>query len=926
MKFERFLALEASAGSGKTFALSVRYVALILMGAKISEILAITFTNKAASEMKTRIIDTFLNLEFKENELKEICAQLDKTRDEVLNLRNEKKAEFLQSELKIRTFDSFFATIVRSFSLNLGLMSDFEINENELDANAKFTQLLSENELENLAKYILNTQNQKGFFEDLEFLYENAYATPSDNAPFPANELKIANEIYQNFKNFALNLSENKNYQKNFVIENLDKDSLKELIEKPIICDFPNKQYFEKALENSEFLSKRQNLLDALNAYANALEKYKLAHLMHFLSIFKAAKNAVIKEQNHLSFGDVAKKAHELLSQNELKDMIYFRLDGFVAHLLIDEFQDTSVLQYQILKPLIAEIVAGQGTREFKSFFYVGDKKQSIYRFRHGKKELFDQLQRDFPQIKCDNLPFNYRSGENLVEFVNKNFLKIYPQNYYKEQKAIKDGGFVKIVEVNDPQSSKEDDETKSEKVFNNTYNALLEQLNFLKANGVSEDEICILCWANKDNDNIVERLRNDGFNAYTQSNIILKNKGIVCALLSYAKYCIFGDEFYIELVKSLLGIEFKKKCLNLNANPAKILHDLAIDLGLDLSDAALIQLLQLAAQKENLLEILFDEPSETLANAKNLGICVMTVHKSKGLEFKHLIVIDTLLVKPVSDADKILLEYDVNNAAWEIHAKCDIRKNTQEAKYGEFLEKIEKLDGDEHKNKLYVALTRAKSSLFIIKRKIKETLALKSYFKDFECGECGEFKNANESDKEQEIYTQTELLPFKEIPRQKTEPTKIEQNTEEIAIGNAFHNFMEQLNLNNEGNFESVKTQISHSFHHILSKNQLNDVFSRVKNLLANAEFKALLSGKKLLKEQNIAYENERKTLDLLAINDNEAVIIDYKTGERDKEGHEKQVKFYKNAIQNINATKRPNTRAFIVYALQNEIKMREV
>lgn len=910
MKFERFLALEASAGSGKTFALSVRYVALILMGAKISEILAITFTNKAASEMKTRIIDTFLNLEFKENELKEICAQLDKTRDEVLNLRNEKKAEFLQSELKIRTFDSFFATIVRSFSLNLGLMSDFEINENELDANAKFTQLLSENELENLAKYILNTQNQKGFFEDLEFLYENAYATPSDNAPFPANELKIANEIYQNFKNFALNLSENKNYQKNFVIENLDKDSLKELIEKPIICDFPNKQYFEKALENSEFLSKRQNLLDALNAYANALEKYKLAHLMHFLSIFKAAKNAVIKEQNHLSFGDVAKKAHELLSQNELKDMIYFRLDGFVAHLLIDEFQDTSVLQYQILKPLIAEIVAGQGTREFKSFFYVGDKKQSIYRFRHGKKELFNVLLSEFKQIKRAVLDTNYRSKRVLVDFVNSQFQGFYED--YTAQKSVKDGGFVSVLRI---------DESGEKDIFEENFKLICEQIEFLKEKGAKEDEICILCWKNEDADNIVEALKSRNINAYTQSNIILKNKGIVCALLSYAKYCIFGDEFYIELVKSLLGIEFKKKCLNLNANPAKILHDLAIDLGLDLSDAALIQLLQLAAQKENLLEILFDEPKQNLENDENLGISVMTVHKSKGLEFEHVIVLD-LISKSKNNSSSLMLEYNVNSAKWEIFIKDKVREHTQDRAYKAFVEQRKNYDKDDDLNKLYVALTRAKSSLFIITREKGSLFAEFSMPKE----PLGVLDSLNLETITPQIHTQTELLPFKKIPRQETEPTKIEQNTEEIAIGNAFHNFMEQLNLNNEGNFESVKTQISHSFHHILSKNQLNDVFSRVKNLLANAEFKALLSGKKLLKEQNIAYENERKTLDLLAINDNEAVIIDYKTGERDKEGHEKQVKFYKNAIQNINATKRPNTRAFIVYALQNEIKMREV
>ncbi|EJH2520478.1 UvrD-helicase domain-containing protein, partial [Campylobacter jejuni] len=92
-QFEPFLALEASAGSGKTFALSVRFVALILKGARINEILALTFTKKAANEMQKRIIETFLNLE-KENktsECNELCKLLGKDKEELISLRDAKK-------------------------------------------------------------------------------------------------------------------------------------------------------------------------------------------------------------------------------------------------------------------------------------------------------------------------------------------------------------------------------------------------------------------------------------------------------------------------------------------------------------------------------------------------------------------------------------------------------------------------------------------------------------------------------------------------------------------------------------------------------------------------------------------------------------------------------------------------------------------
>ena len=108
MSFENFLALNASAGSGKTFSLAVRFIELILSGANINQILALTFTKKAANEMKERIIRNFLDLENQKNELKLIADDLNLSFDEILVLRDKKRVEFLNSNLYISTFDSFF--------------------------------------------------------------------------------------------------------------------------------------------------------------------------------------------------------------------------------------------------------------------------------------------------------------------------------------------------------------------------------------------------------------------------------------------------------------------------------------------------------------------------------------------------------------------------------------------------------------------------------------------------------------------------------------------------------------------------------------------------------------------------------------------------------------------------------------------------
>ncbi|EAI0251415.1 AAA family ATPase, partial [Campylobacter jejuni] len=176
-QFEPFLALEASAGSGKTFALSVRFVALILKGARINEILALTFTKKAANEMQKRIIETFLNLE-KENktsECNELCKLLGKDKEELISLRDAKKEEFLRTELKISTFDAFFGKILRVFALNLGLSSDFTMSEERLDVREIFLKLLKKDELKDLAYYINLVDEKENFFNELEKFYENAY-------------------------------------------------------------------------------------------------------------------------------------------------------------------------------------------------------------------------------------------------------------------------------------------------------------------------------------------------------------------------------------------------------------------------------------------------------------------------------------------------------------------------------------------------------------------------------------------------------------------------------------------------------------------------------------------------------------------------------------------------------------------------------
>ncbi|MBF7069539.1 RecB-like helicase [Campylobacter volucris] len=910
--FEPFLALEASAGSGKTFALSVRFVALVLMGAKINEILALTFTNKATSEMKERVFKTFLEFDLLENnqnkaECNELMKMLGKSKEELVFLRDKYKDEFLRSKLNIYTFDSFFSQIIRAFALNLGFMSDFKIIQTQ-DSYDNFISKLNDEELKALAYYMIQTKSKNDFFTNLTKLYERSCEIDfSQDVHFPSKVL--VEKSLEKFVSYAKPLSANRHYLSNFTFEDIE-----DFLSKPIISDL-GKKYFEKIID-SEFLQKRSEFLQSAKEYFIQVENYRINMLARLLKHFKQARNEENIKQNALTFSDIALKCYELISDKSYKDLIYFRLDGYISHLLIDEFQDTNVLQYQILKPIIAELVSGEGVKKNRSFFYVGDKKQSIYGFRGGKKELFDQLLKDFPQIKLQHLDTNYRSRKVIVDYVNEVFKDKFQDanlnSSFTLQKSIKEGGYVKILQNQIPPKESLSEASGKE---------VLKIINELLEKGTQINEICILVWINNDATLMKDFLEKHDIKAYTQSNVALIDCISVRVLFEYAKACVFKDEFCLYFVKSILEKEIAYLELDLNRSVVDILKYLANALGLDLSDLNLIAYLEYASAFDNFIEFLFTPCELQSLQEQNDGVNIMTVHKSKGLEFENLIVLDRLS-KGSSDNDTLMFEYDLEQS-WQVKYRHSARKFLEDEIYDAFLAKRKKLMEEDRINCLYVAFTRAKNSLFIIKNDESFT-TLQSYFKDYEEKQIGFLESKTIKD-EKNVKDIEQIEEFEEFQKVNLQEIKTKNNfsSKEIHFGLALHEFLQYFDFVTKDNFEFCKQMIYKKYRFYLNDEDFADLFARLTMLLNDENFNTLLANKKLLKEQIIAYNGEQKQLDMLALGDDEAIVIDYKTGLNLNE-HKSQILLYKEAIEKILA--KSSTKAFLVYILKNKVEIIEI
>lgn len=933
---KRLVALQASAGSGKTFALSVRFVALILQkqnGAftrpNISNILAITFTNKAANEMKSNIIETFLNMRADEagisqkeskkrsDRLKAIADLLQISEAEVLKRAHERKDEFLNSELKIYTFDAFFALILRQFSLNVGLMPDFSIDSNiDSVVNARFIDELSPSELDELISYLYTSD-----FSAYSFL-ENIANYASFDVKRPLSKKGDAQGVMALFNSFKkealwLNLVPKRSLGK------FEISSIKEIA----LLLLSDTKYMQEIKAKLDGLY--DALLKALRAYYKDYEDYKISHFLYLISKYKAVRSGVIQELGKLDFKDISANVYKLLKAGEQKfdiNELYFRLDSHIKDILIDEFQDTNVQQYEILLPLIEEIASGKGQNGIGSFFYVGDIKQSIYRFRGGDKEIFNFLLKKFNGqngqglIQKDSLDTNYRSHKKIVEFVNATF-KSKIAGYEPQIPNSSEDGLVDVSSF-----------TSGDMV---SFLDLLEsKVRFILNGGIAPADITILCWQNKDINTIKEHLQSKGIKVASRAKYLI-NDIDVCLVLEYLKLCLFKRNYHARFLYEYLGKEFVPLSLGLRDN-ASILKYLASVLGLNIYAKNLLRLYEISLAHANIFDFIYEmEHCEELSlDYEEDGISITTVHKSKGLGFACCIVCDNLSGTN-HDKSAFISDFDLDKNRWEIKLNDKILGFLGDKEYLDLKQKHDSLEEAERMNALYVALTRAKNNLFILCANDASASRV-SYFKRYASSKedkeilnledasygklCLTSKNASEVE-----LKEREIEDFAKVQAQKITPREINADIDPRAayFGTALHYLLEMSASFNPSGINGAFDALCNAYGHNLNRHDLEQIKTRAMHFIK--EFEARFSHFKMhLKEQDLSFNGELLRLDLLLLNDDEAIIIDYKSSSSQLEKNKIQVAKYISAVKDI--YKKPKTRGFIAVLGADECRLYEV
>ena len=1040
------LVLKASAGTGKTYRLSLEYIVALCKKGDIEaidykNILVMTFTRKATAEIKEGILNKFSEFmeiyEISKNSELPIIEAIsnsklidDKKKNNYLNLIESIKniepnlvidnnllenlskvhKEIIKNKekLKIYTIDAFFNIIFKNIVTNLMKIKSYTMLDEEDNSiyykkvlenifnNEKlfndFKNFFTENSEKNIDNYISIIQRLiSSRWKYILSLNDNPKPTKKEKFNITKSSIEILREIFSYIENdckkdlddvlktdYKKYIGKTEKTQKEFLFKDfklLFKDGTAGLIYNG------NKLKKASDAEHKEYINSRQDELKEIlskEIFNEVLIPYEEKIFELSSEIYNLYDSFKIRDKK-FTFSDIAiytymaifNKNNALRDENGLTDIFFETLDMNIEAIFIDEFQDTSILQWKILYEF---------TKKAKTVICVGDEKQSIYGWRDGEKKLFENLE-IILEAKEDSLGKSYRSDRNIVFYCNQFFKvieKIEDWKFPISEVNSKNDGYVKAICIKDLQDKIEDDEQKKELNINTV---LLQELK----NFEPYDNVAIIARTNAELSEIANLLEDEkipyilnnekniseysgifecfellkylvyenelalfNFISSTLSNfgtdeieILLKNKKELFSYINFSQ----DNDFINSLDKKI--IRFLEKIVFLKKNYKKfIVQDLIFEIikkfqfidyfNKDNEVKNIYDFYLLTNYYSSILELLNDYKENKLTlsdtNSEKKGIELVTIHKSKGLEFKTTFIIKNSKKSKTDDIDFLFEMNDhYDETVFSLFCKKGY-KSILETCFKEQIENYDKKIKEEEINNFYVALTRPKNNLIVIyEDRLFEEKSLKeinledisfekSVINDFFDCKIGELsfseKNSNNEDTakedlESDLFNSQSYFSSS-IYENEEESEKIDINDskflleteEKRMIGILVHYFFENLKYGTDEEVEFSKTLCYKKYLSYFGEEKLNKILSKENIEMFLTKDKEIFSKKwDYIYSEYVLYDYEEKKeyrIDRLMIKDNgngtgEIYIVDFKTGGKD----ENQLKTYKDVLK---------------------------
>ncbi len=466
LSFPHALRVEASAGSGKTFLLACRFVQFLLSEkiprSRLKNLLAITFTNEATAEMRKRILELLKQAAFEEKEAIEVLSPLlDLSQARMKELALKQIDEILAGydEWQVRTIDSFIYRLIQAAPQELGLSQQDEIETHEAPLRAAA-----------LDRILLCSAQDPGLWGLLQNFVLHYLLFQARGSWWPRAELlRVLESLNEKETTYGLRFEIEKRRKGSRDLAMELSMSAQGFLDKAEAHGLKLKSYSHKALSGvargdlpkvlSSKAWEREELKDlclkgasvpkgpsvewkALRTLAGAYAETRALEVsgpyLKMLVPWRDQLSDLKSGSRSIFFSDINSLARRLLTEFALPEVI-FRLGDRLYHFLLDEFQDTSILQWETLFPLIDNAMSQGG-----SLFCVGDRKQLLYRWRGSDLEVFQNGPGSFASLGDTGpldlvLPYNWRSREILLRFVAQVFDRGNLERWMKEEPAVSD-------------------------------------------------------------------------------------------------------------------------------------------------------------------------------------------------------------------------------------------------------------------------------------------------------------------------------------------------------------------------------------------------------------------------------------------------------------------------------------------------------